>query len=123
MDTNETVLVIDDERHIRLFLRGLLKRNGYTNVVEGSNGREAIELVRTHTPGAVLLDLNMPGLDGTEVLREIRANGNRVKVIVLSARASENTVQACLANGADAFVRKDTSTEEILETLGRIMDS
>lgn len=121
MNGEETILIVDDERHIRLFLRGLLKRGGFENVIEGGDGREAVELFRKHQPAAVLLDLNMPGMDGTDVLREIRASGSDAKVIVLTAQASQSAVEECLANGADAFIRKDTSKDEILSTLEKIL--
>lgn len=122
MNADEKMLVADDERHIRLFLRGLLKHGGVENIIEAGDGREAMELFRQHQPTVVLLDLNMPKMDGTEVLREIRASGSNAKVVILTARANQSSVEECLANGADAFVRKDASKEEILSVLGRVLE-
>lgn len=115
--SNKSILLVDDERHIRTSLRMILKRNSFEQIVEAANGNEALKLFREHRPDLVLLDLNMPHMDGIACLSELRATGIPAKVIILSAQVSERSVQDCLDGGADGFIRKDSPSEEIVRVI------
>lgn len=106
------VLIADDEPDIRRFLRMQLED---VDVIEASDGAEALELTRLRRPQLVLLDHMMPELDGVEVCRRIRENHSTrgVAVIILTARADEQTKLSALQSGANDFLTKPFSTAEL----------
>ena len=108
------ILVVDDERAVRDSLRRALELEGYEIELAG-DGREALYRLDTDSqPDAVILDVLMPGLDGLEVCRRIRAGGSSVPVLMLTARdAVENRVEG-LDAGADDYVTKPFALEELL---------
>jgi two-component system response regulator MprA len=108
------ILVVDDERPVRDSLRRALELEGY-QIELAADGREALyRLEGDSQPDAIILDVLMPGLDGLEVCRRIRAMGNSVPVLMLTARdAVENRVEG-LDAGADDYVTKPFALEELL---------
>ncbi len=106
------VLIADDEPDIRRFLRMQLAD---VDVIEASDGAEALELTRLRRPQLALLDHMMPEMDGVEVCRRIRENHTTrgVAVIMLTARADETTKLAALQAGANDFLTKPFSTAEL----------
>lgn len=106
------VLIVDDEPEIVRTLRLVLAGNGYT-VVVATSGEEALAEIGRRLPGVVLLDLMLPGIDGIEVLRAIRAR-SLVPVIVLSARGEELTKVQALDEGADDYIAKPFGAKELL---------
>ena len=108
------ILVVDDERAVRDSLRRALELEGYEIELAG-DGREALyRLDSDAQPDAIILDVLMPGLDGLEVCKRIRATGNAVPVLMLTARdAVENRVEG-LDAGADDYVTKPFALEELL---------
>ena len=115
-------LIVDDEGHIRFFLRTLLGLSAFDIVGEASNGLEALKLYRELRPDVVLLDVNMPFKNGNEVLAEIRAIDPHAQVIMLTSVADSETVKACIEQGAASYIRKDAVVEEIEAALGRVHD-
>jgi len=107
-----TVLVVDDEPQIRRVMRTALSAQGYT-VVEAHDGLEAILKVRSERPDLVILDMNMPKMDGIETCREIRANF-RIPIIMLTVRSAEKDKVRALDAGADDYVVKPFGIEELL---------
>jgi len=99
------ILVVDDEWSIRDLLTTTLAFVGY-DVHAAADGAEAMREVATFAPDLVLLDVNMPGVDGHEVCRRIRAQGSHVPVIFLTARDDADDVVAGLALGADDYITK-----------------
>ncbi|WP_372593057.1 response regulator [Actinotalea sp.] len=114
-----TVLVVDDEPHIRAVLRGYLEADGY-RVLEASSGEEALDLLRRESPDLVLLDVMLPGVDGLEVLRRVRAT-SQVPVILVTARAEEVDTLIGLAVGADDYVTKPFSPREVTARVGVVL--
>jgi two-component system, OmpR family, KDP operon response regulator KdpE len=106
------ILVVDDQPQIRRFMRTTLAGAGY-EVGDAKTGEEALEKLREFRPDLVLLDVNMPGLGGLAVCREIRSDAN-VAIIMLTVRNSEGDKVAALDAGADDFVTKPFSTPELL---------
>ena len=107
-------MVVDDERAVRDSLRRALELEGYEIELAG-DGREALYRLDSESqPDAIILDVLMPGLDGLEVCRRLRASGNPVPVLMLTARdAVENRVEG-LDAGADDYVTKPFAREELL---------
>lgn len=110
--TSATVLVVDDEPQIRRVMRTTLSARGYT-IVEARNGLEAITKMRSERPDLVILDMNMPEMDGIETCREIRSNSS-VPIIMLTVRSAEKDKVRALDAGADDYVVKPFGIEELL---------
>jgi two-component system, OmpR family, KDP operon response regulator KdpE len=109
------VLVVDDEPQIRRALAINLSARGY-DVDMAASGEEALRQAATANPDAVLLDLGLPGIDGTEVVRTLRGWSN-VPIIILSVRDTEHDKVAALDAGADDYVTKPFGIDELLARL------
>jgi len=110
----KTVLVADDDADIRELVAYRMRRNGY-DVLEATNGEEALELAVAHLPDLAILDVMMPRLDGFEVTRRLRdlEQTSRLPVILLTARAQDSDVARGFGVGADDYIRKPFSPQEL----------
>ena len=107
------VLVLEDEASIRGFIVINLRRAGY-DVIEADNGEQALELLKENPDARVaLLDIMLPGIDGFEVCRRIRATNSRIGIIMLTARSQEMDKVTGLMTGADDYVTKPFSPAEL----------
>jgi DNA-binding response OmpR family regulator len=108
------VLVADDDDDIRELLKFRLERSGY-RVLEATDGEEALTLAQESRPDLAVLDVMMPKLDGLELTRRLRAQDatRAMPIILLTARAQDADVQAGFAAGADDYLRKPFSPEEL----------
>ena len=120
------VLVLEDESSIRSFVVVNLRRAGY-EPVEAENGEEALERLRTFPDIRVaLLDVMLPGIDGFEVCKRIRAMDSQIGIIMLTAKSQEMDKLTGLASGADDYVTKPFSTAELtarIDALYRRIDA
>ena len=106
------VLIVNDEPHLRRFLRANLKAHGY-QVIEAANGQDALTRTTTARPDVILLDLELPDLDGIEVIRRVR-QGSTVPIIVVSVCKQDREKVAALDGGADDYVSMPFAMEELL---------
>ena len=106
------ILIVDDEPQITRVLRTSLQSNGH-EVTVASDGSEALALFMKAQPELVITDLAMPGMDGIELTREIRAR-SQVPIIVLSVRSQDNAKVAALDEGADDYITKPFCIQELL---------
>jgi two-component system response regulator MprA len=111
------VLVVDDDDINRRVVRTVLEADDF-EVVEAKDGDEAIQKVSTDHPLVVVLDVMMPGLDGVEVCRRVRADGT--KVLMLTARDDADVEQASKDAGADGFLAKPFSSVELLDKVEQL---
>jgi DNA-binding response OmpR family regulator len=107
------ILIAEDEARLAAFLEKGLRANGFTTTV-APDGPTALALARDDDFDLLVLDLGLPGLDGTEVLRTMRAQGQRMPVIILSARDDVADKVDGLERGADDYVTKPFRFEELL---------
>jgi two-component system KDP operon response regulator KdpE len=107
-----TILVVDDEPQIRRVLRATLSSNGY-EVIEAQSGQQAIEMVVTERPELILLDVNMPGMNGLEACNKIRISFDG-PIIMVTVRNTERDKIAALDAGADDYVVKPFAIGELL---------
>ena len=115
------VLVLEDESSIRSFIVINLRRAGY-DVVEAESGEEALEQLQQNPDTRVaLLDIMLPGIDGFEVCRRIRAGNSRIGIIMLTARAQEMDKVTGLMTGADDYVTKPFSPAELTARVDALM--
>ena len=107
------VLILEDEVSIRSFVVINLKRAGY-DVVEAGTGEEALELLKSNPDvGVAILDIMLPGIDGFEVCRSIRATDKKIGIIMLTARSQEMDKITGLMTGADDYMTKPFSPAEL----------
>jgi DNA-binding response OmpR family regulator len=112
MNAKPLVLVADDDPDIRQLVRLRLERSGYT-VVSANDGAEALELLAGCDPAVAILDVAMPNLGGLEVTRALRERYSTTPVILLTARARDCDVREGAAAGADAYITKPFSPQEL----------
>jgi DNA-binding response OmpR family regulator len=115
----KTVLVVDDEPQILRLVRDYLEHSGFAVLAAGT-GPEALRAVRTGSPDLVVLDLGLPGLDGLDVLRELRRAGG-LPVIVLTARGEESDKLVGLELGADDYLTKPFSPKELVARVRAVL--
>ncbi len=114
------LLVVDDEASVREALALVLDLSGF-EVATAADGREAIRTLATDSPDAVILDVLMPGLDGLEVCRRMRATGDRTPVLMLTARTEVSERVAGLEAGADDYLAKPFAREELIARLRALL--
>ena len=110
------ILIVDDEKNIRKSLRSLLEDESY-RVTEAGNGQEALLLFKKSRPDAIILDIWMPGMDGLEVLKNLREEDPSVSVIMISGHGNVETAVKATKLGAYDFIEKPLSVEKILVIL------
>ena len=115
-----TVLVAEDDRHVRQALERILRFEGYTVVTVG-DGAAALEAIDEHAPDAIVLDVMMPLVDGLGVCRRLRARGDRTPVLMLTARDEVSDRVAGLDAGADDYLPKPFSLDELLARLRSLL--
>jgi CheY-like chemotaxis protein len=122
MNGRSLVLIADDDADILLLVKAILERSGH-EVVEASDGAEALASVRARKPDLVVLDIAMPEVDGLEVLRRLRADPttSELPVVLLSARAQEADVERGFAIGASAYLKKPFSPRELSEHVAELL--
>jgi DNA-binding response OmpR family regulator len=108
------VLAADDDEDILALVKFRLERSGYT-VLQARDGQEALALARERRPDLAVLDIMMPKLDGLELTRRLRAEEatSRMPIILLTARAQDTDVQQGFDAGADDYIRKPFSPQEL----------
>jgi CheY-like chemotaxis protein len=116
--SRSTVLIADDEPALRETAAYILEAAGYT-VLLAANGEEALRTIRAKKPFAVLLDIEMPRMDGLQVCREVKADPllRSTHIILLTARDQKKDEARGLAAGANAYLTKPFDDEEILRQL------
>ncbi|HEY5034364.1 MAG TPA: response regulator [Candidatus Dormibacteraeota bacterium] len=122
--SNATVLIADDEPSMRLLVRATIESDQY-EVLEAGDGEEAWDLIRQYKPSVILLDVQMPGRTGLEVLALIRSDPSlkATRVIMLTAKALKADMELGLTAGADLYLTKPFSPLDLLtlvdEALGQ----
>lgn len=112
--TDWTILCVDDTRDIRSLVRAVLERDGVA-VRLASDGEEALVGAVANPPNAILLDVRLPGIDGIETLRRMRARASlaRLPILVMTARGDPATIAAAMAAGADGVIKKPFAPDEL----------
>ncbi len=114
-----TILVVDDEPRIVQLVRDYLEHGGFT-VLTASDGQTALRSARTGKPDLIVLDLGLPGLDGLDVARSLRRDG-QVPIIVLTARTEESDKLVGLELGADDYLTKPFSPKELVARVRAVL--
>jgi DNA-binding response OmpR family regulator len=116
------ILLVDDEPDIRFLTKTMLQRAGF-EVVEAESGEEGLEMLERDKVDLVLLDVAMPGINGWEMCRKIKANWKlrHIPVVMFTVYGSEEDVEQSRECGADAHIKKPFDMEELLRIVDRIL--
>ncbi|WP_159661666.1 chemotaxis response regulator CheY [Alcanivorax xiamenensis] len=124
VDKNMSILVVDDFPTMRRIIRSLLKELGFGNVDEAEDGQEALTKLRGGGFQFVVSDWNMPNLDGLEMLKRIRADGNlsHLPVLMVTAEAKKENIIAAAQAGANGYIVKPFTAVTLEEKLNKIFE-
>ncbi len=104
------MLIVDDEMEICEFLKSFFEDRDF-KVATGHSGEEAIEKAASFQPDVILLDIQMPGMDGLKALKKIKENHPKMKVIMVTAVETEDKIEEAMRYGADNYITKPLSLE------------
>jgi two-component system chemotaxis response regulator CheY len=117
------VLVVDDSRTIRRIQRNVLAQLGYTDVLEACDGVEALRLIGLHTFDLLLVDWNMPNMDGITLIRKVRETHKALAIIMCTTESQKDRVMEAVRAGVNSYLVKpfdvDSLSEKIDQTLAR----
>jgi len=117
------IALVDDHKLVRNGIKSLLEEEDNMIVVaEGSNGLEAIDIVREVRPDLLIIDVRMPEMNGIEAVGELKRLGLKVKIIVLSMHDSEDYIIQSIKAGANGYLLKDTDKKEFLKAIHTVSD-
>jgi CheY-like chemotaxis protein len=119
----ELILLVEDNDKNRKLVRDVLTVKGY-RLLEAETGEDGVRLALEHHPALILMDIQLPGINGIEALRQIRANATTVAIPVVAVTASAMTHdrQAIMAAGFDAYQSKPISVRPFLELVREVLD-
>ncbi len=115
------ILLVDDSRTIRNIQKNTLAELGHTDVTDAADGLEALSAVSTAPPDLIILDWNMPNMDGLTFLRKIRAKGIKIPVIMCTTEAEKSRVIQSLQAGANNYVVKPFTAEALAEKIDQTL--
>jgi len=118
-----TVLIVEDNEKNMKLARDVLQAKGY-QTLEAVTGEEGVKLAKEKTPDLILMDIQLPGINGIEAFRQIRADAKtaRIPIVALTASVTPTDRSAINAAGFDAFVGKPISLKDFLETVKRLIE-
>lgn len=112
------VLIVDDHQLVRQGVAALLLKAKDVSIVgEARDGQEAIDLAQRLTPDVILMDIEMPRMSGLRATEHLKTMGHSPRILILSMRTEEKDVRAAAHSGADGFVIKNSSREELIEAI------
>jgi two-component system nitrate/nitrite response regulator NarL len=115
------MLLVDDHPFVREGIRSYLSDFADIEIVgEASSGQEALHLTKEHRPDLILLDINMPGMNGLEVVGQLRKNLPQIKILVLTVHNSREYVMHVAKSGAQGYLLKESPPEELLQAIRAI---
>ncbi|HZM36972.1 MAG TPA: response regulator [Burkholderiales bacterium] len=119
-----TVLIVEDNEKNMKLARDVLQAKGY-GTLEAVTGEEGVKLAKEKAPDLVLMDIQLPGINGIEAFRQIRADPNtaRIPVVALTASVTPTDRSQITAAGFDAFVSKPINLKEFLDTVKRLVEA
>jgi DNA-binding response OmpR family regulator len=122
MAERESILIADDSITVLSMVSARLERSGF-DVLSAGDGEEALRLAREHRPRLAILDLEMPGIDGLSLTRELRADPeqNGIRIILLTAHSDDAQIAAGFAAGVDDYITKPFSPQHLQERIEQLL--
>ena len=117
----KNILICDDAAFMRMMIKDILTKNGYTVAGEAENGMKAVERYAELKPDLVLMDITMPEMDGIQALKKIREKDSSASVIMCSAMGQQAMVIEAIQSGAKDFIVKPFQAERVLEAVKKVV--
>lgn len=119
---NELILIIEDNEKNRKLCRDVLQVKGY-KTIESETAEEGLELARSQSPAMILMDIQLPGIDGVTAMKQLKADvqTKNIPIIAITASAMTNTRQAMLAEGFDGYQTKPVSLKDFIAEVERVL--
>ncbi|MGE0493781.1 MAG: response regulator [Vulcanimicrobiota bacterium] len=115
------LMIVDDQRLFREGIKSLLKtHDGIEVVAEAEEGQQAVEMAPDCAPDVILLDLNMPGIDGIETCRLLKTELPSSRIVILTVSKELASIVSAVKAGASGYLTKDTPSEKVVETVKRV---
>ncbi|AST93780.1 response regulator [Sutcliffiella cohnii] len=114
------LLIVDDQYGIRILLNEVFQKEGYTTF-QAANGYQALDIVEKHTPDLILLDMKIPGMDGIEILKRLKAINKDFQVIIMTAYGELDMIQESKDLGAITHFAKPFDIDELREAVRKYM--
>jgi two-component system chemotaxis response regulator CheY len=113
----KNILIVDDAAFMRMMIKDILSKNGYTVAGEAENGKIAVDKYSEIKPDLVLMDITMPEMDGIQALKAIKASDPNAQIIMCSAMGQQAMVIEAIQSGAKDFIVKPFQAERVLEAV------
>ena len=117
----KNILICDDAAFMRMMIKDILTKNGYTVAGEAENGVKAVEKYNDVNPDLVLMDITMPEMDGIEALRKIKEQDPSAVVVMCSAMGQQAMVIESIQAGAKDFIVKPFQPDRVLEAVSKVL--
>ena len=115
------ILVADDSRTSRRMLLDIIRGLDFDEIIEATDGNDAVAKFEEHQPDVVTLDITMPGMDGIEVLKVIKEKNPKVKAVMITAAAQSSKIMEAIKIGAEEFIAKPYETAQVEAALKRLI--
>ncbi len=115
------ILIVDDAAFMRMMIKDVLTKNGYTVLGEAENGQKAIEKYKELDPELVIMDITMPEVDGIQAVKEIKKDDANAKIVMCSAMGQQAMVIEAIQAGAKDFIVKPFQADRILEAVKKVI--
>ncbi|MDD2294332.1 MAG: response regulator [Eubacteriales bacterium] len=115
------ILIVDDAAFMRMMIKDNLKKAGYTECTEASDGEDAVAKYKESAPDLILLDITMPKMDGIQALKEIKQLNPNAKVVMCSAMGQEGMVVEAIKLGAMDFIVKPFKPDRLIQAVKNIL--
>lgn len=115
------ILIVDDASFMRMMIKDILTKNGFTILGEAENGLKAIEKYKELTPDLVIMDITMPEMDGIQAVKEIKKINGNAKIIMCSAMGQQAMVIEAIQAGAKDFIVKPFQADRVVEAVKKVL--
>lgn len=115
------ILVVDDASFMRMMIKDILTKNGFTVVGEAENGLKAVEKYKELTPELVIMDITMPEMDGIQAVKEIKSINGDAKIVMCSAMGQQAMVIEAIQAGAKDFIVKPFQADRVVDAVKKVL--
>ncbi|MCI9406423.1 MAG: response regulator [Oscillospiraceae bacterium] len=115
------IMLVDDAAFMRMTIKNALTKAGYTELIEASDGQQAVETYDQEHPDLIIMDITMPNMDGIQALQAIKAKDSSAKIVMCSAMGQEAMVVEAIKLGALDFIVKPFKPDRILQTVSKVL--
>ncbi|OGX43562.1 MAG: hypothetical protein A3G91_01975 [Omnitrophica WOR_2 bacterium RIFCSPLOWO2_12_FULL_50_9] len=122
MEKNPKILIVDDDKIVRLILSETLSQGGFTNIIAATNGVEALAMIKQHNPDLVITDMMMPEMDGFQLIQEIKNDASFTNIFIIVITSREEMKELVAITGVSCFITKPFNKEKVLETVQRVLN-